>query len=87
VQNRTGGHLEGSNEPLTFRTRQIRIRPNEPHQIQLPYRSLDHDGNRIMDHVVAVAAYGAACGHWPGETITFRQGARMIEDSRKDGLA
>jgi hypothetical protein len=40
-----------------------------------------------MDHVVAVAAYGAACGHWPGETITFRQGARMIEDSRKDGLA
>ena len=46
-----------------------------------------HDGNTIMDHVagfenliVAMAAYEAACRHWPG-------GARIIEDSRKDGLA
>jgi hypothetical protein len=49
----------------------------------------DHDGNTIMDHVagvenliVAMAAYEAACRHWPGETITLRRGARIIEDSR-----
>ena len=50
----------------------------------------DHDGHTIMDHVagsedllVAMAAYKAACRHWPGETITLRQVARVIEDSRK----
>ena len=39
----------------------------------------DCDGNAIMDHVagvenlmVAMAAYEAACRHWPGETITLR---------------
>lgn len=54
----------------------------------------DHDGHTVMDHVagsedlmVAMAAYEAACRHWPGETITLRQGARVIEDSRKEGLA
>ena len=54
----------------------------------------DRDGHTIMDHVagsedlmVAMAAYEAACRHWPGETITLRQGARVIEDSRKVGLA
>jgi hypothetical protein len=54
----------------------------------------DRDGHTIMDHVagsedlmVAMAAYEAACRHWPGETITLRQGARVIEDSRKEGLA
>jgi hypothetical protein len=47
-----------------------------------------------MDHIagsddlmVAMAAYEAACRHWPGEIITLRQGARIIEDSRKVGLA
>ena len=46
-----------------------------------------------MDHVagvenlmVAMAAYEAACQHWPDETITLRQGARIIDDSRKEGL-
>jgi hypothetical protein len=29
----------------------------------------------------------AACKRWPGETITLRQGARIIEDSRKIGFA
>ena len=50
----------------------------------------DHDGHTIMDHVagsedllVAMAAYEAACRHWPGETITLCQGTRVIEDSRK----
>jgi hypothetical protein len=54
----------------------------------------DCDGHTIMDHVagsedlmVAMAAYEAACRHWPGETITLRQGARVIEDSRKERLA
>ncbi len=54
----------------------------------------DRDGNTVMDHVaavenlmVAMAAYEAACRHWPGETITLRQGGRIIEDSRKEGLA
>jgi hypothetical protein len=48
----------------------------------------------IRDHIagsedlmVAVAAYEAACRHWPGETITLRQGARVIEDSRKVGFS
>ena len=36
--------------------------------------------------MVAMAAYEAACRHWPGETITLRQGAR-VEDSRKERLA
>ena len=54
----------------------------------------DRDGNTVMDHVaavenlmVAMAAYEAACRHWPGETITLRQGAKIIEDSRKEGMA
>ena len=54
----------------------------------------DRDGYTIMDHIagsedlmVVMAAYEAACRHWPGETITLRQGARVIEDSRKVGLA
>ena len=53
----------------------------------------DRDGNTIMDQVagvenllVAMAAYEAACRHWPGETITLRQGAKVIEDSRKERL-
>ena len=54
----------------------------------------DLDGHTIMDHIagsddlmVAMAAYEAACRHWPGETITLRQGPRIIEDSRKLRLA
>jgi hypothetical protein len=54
----------------------------------------DRDGHTIMDHVAAsedlmfaMAAYEAACRHWPGQTITLRQGARVIEDSRKERLA
>jgi hypothetical protein len=54
----------------------------------------DRDGTKIMDHVagvenlmVAMATYESACRNWPGETITLRQGTRVIEDSRKEGLA
>jgi hypothetical protein len=50
----------------------------------------DHAGNQVMDHVAGVedlilarATFELACTRWPGETITLRQGARIIEDSRK----
>ena len=36
----------------------------------------------IDDLLIAKAAYQAACTKWPGECITLRQGARVIEDSR-----
>jgi hypothetical protein len=41
----------------------------------------------VENLMVAMAAYEAACRHWPDETITLRQGAHIIEDSRKEGLA
>jgi hypothetical protein len=50
----------------------------------------DRDGNTIMDHVAGVEnllVAEAACRHWPGETITLRQGTRIIEDSRKERSA
>jgi len=30
-----------------------------------------------------LATYRAACERWPGTSITLRQGARVIEDSRR----
>jgi len=54
----------------------------------------DQLGDNILDHVagiedfqVAQATFEAACKRWPGETITLRQGSRVIEDSRKVGFA
>jgi hypothetical protein len=48
------------------------------------------DGESILEHVagvedyqVALATYRAACERWPGTPITLRQGARMIENSRR----
>jgi hypothetical protein len=48
------------------------------------------DGNSVPEHladiddlIVARAIYEAACKRWPGERITLRQDARVIEDSRK----
>jgi len=48
------------------------------------------DGASIVEHVagiedyqVALATYRAACERWPGTPITLRQGARVIEDSRR----
>jgi len=48
------------------------------------------DGESIVEHVadvedyqVALATYHAACERWPGTPITLRQGARVIEDSRR----
>jgi hypothetical protein len=37
----------------------------------------------VEDYQVALASYRAACERWPGTPITFRQGARVIEDSRR----
>jgi len=48
------------------------------------------DGDSIVEHVagvedyqVALATFHAACERWPGTPITLRQGARVIEDSRR----
>src|SRR5262249_32837960 len=48
------------------------------------------DGESVVEHVagvedyqVALATYRAACERWPGTPITLRQGARVIEDSRR----
>ena len=52
------------------------------------------DGESIVEHVagvedydVALATFHAACKRWPGIPITLRQGARVIEDSRRLRLA
>ena len=39
------------------------------------------DGESIVEHVAGI--YRAACQRWPGIPITLRQGARVIEDSRR----
>jgi hypothetical protein len=41
----------------------------------------------IEDYQVALATFRAACKRWPGVPITLRQGARVIEDSRRTRLA
>jgi hypothetical protein len=48
------------------------------------------EGESIVEHVagvdgyqVALATFRAACGRWFGTPITVRQGARVIEDSRR----
>ena len=50
----------------------------------------DDTGNSIIEHVaglddfeVAEATYRAAVARWPTARITLRQGARVIEDSRR----
>jgi hypothetical protein len=54
----------------------------------------DQGGDNIIEHVAEVedlilarATFELACTRWPGETITLRQGSRVIEDSRKTRLA
>jgi hypothetical protein len=37
----------------------------------------------IEGYQVVLATYHAACERWPGTPITLRQGARVIEDSRR----
>ena len=52
------------------------------------------NGDSLIEHVagvedydVAVATFPAACKRWPHTPITLRQGARVIEDSRRPRLA
>ena len=53
----------------------------------------DRDGHTIMDHVAGSESDGcygrlrSGLSALAGETITLRQGARVIEDSRKERLA
>jgi hypothetical protein len=37
--------------------------------------------------IVELATFRAACQRWPGTPITLRQGARVIEDSRRLSVA
>ena len=84
----TLGLREAPLGPAAVRGFRLEVVVNRTHftfRIDLgPRRSYDSGSE---DLVVAMAAYEAACRHWPGETVTLRQGTRVIEDSRKEGLA
>ena len=41
----------------------------------------------VEDYQVALATFRAACERWPRTPITLRQGARVIEDSRRLRMA
>src|SRR5262249_52866264 len=43
----------------------------------------DRNINGVEDYQVALAPYPAPCERWPGTPVTLRQGARVIEDSRR----
>jgi hypothetical protein len=43
----------------------------------------DKWGGRIRRTCRGEATFRAACERWPGTPITLRQGARVIEDSRR----
>ena len=52
------------------------------------------DGERIVEHVagaedfqVAMATYHAARKRWPKAAMTLRQGAHVIENSRRSRIA
>ena len=42
---------------------------------------------RVEDFLLAVTTFRAACQRWPDAVITLRQGARIIEDSRRTRTA
>jgi hypothetical protein len=53
----------------------------------------DDAGDNVIEHLAGVddfelarATYLAACQRWPSAAITLRQGARVIEDSRRTRL-
>jgi hypothetical protein len=41
----------------------------------------------VDDFQLALVTYRAACERWPGTAITLRQGARVIDDSRRTRIA
>jgi hypothetical protein len=72
------------------RARKTRQRPSLGLAMTFAYRvdRWTDDGNSILDYVAAVAdlaiaraAYRAACRRWPGDKITLRQAARVIEQN------
>jgi hypothetical protein len=68
------------------------IRNNEPLRRNARAQEREHaaqadrhiDG--VEDYQVALVTYRAACQRWPGIPITLRQGARVIDDSRRTAL-
>ena len=63
---------------------------NDEISLHLPRRYLDAPRRDIVEHIagvenyqVALATFRAACERWPGTPITLRQGACVIEDSRR----
>jgi hypothetical protein len=52
------------------------------------------DGEHVIEHLagiedfqLAMVTYRAACTRWPGAAITLRQGAKVIEDNRRERTA
>jgi hypothetical protein len=75
------------------RTSGVGLVPWKP-EIRLRVDIWDAAGDNIVEHVagvedfaVAEATYRAAVARWPTIPITLRQGARVIEDSRRLHLA
>ena len=64
-------------------------RPKGPDSPERPSTALGSDCRvaGVEDYEVALATYHAAVKRWPGTPITLRQGARVIEDSRRLRLA
>jgi hypothetical protein len=48
--------------------------------------NVDHVAG-VEDYQLALATFLAACQRWPDTPITLRQGARVIEDSRRLRMA
>jgi hypothetical protein len=68
----------------------MKNRPHFAHRVD----AWDDEGENVIEHLagvedfeVAMATYRAACQRWPNAAITLRQGARVIEDSRRTRLA
>jgi hypothetical protein len=64
----------------------VKNRTNFAHRVD----AWDDDGENVIEHLagvedfeVAMATYRAACQRWPNAAITLRQGARVIQDSRR----
>jgi hypothetical protein len=54
----------------------------------------DTNGENVVEHLagvedlqIAMDTYRSAVRRWPGGVITLRQGARVIEDSRRTRVA
>ena len=67
------GHLRRGSRPATS---SVQRREDQKH---LP---VSHTPG-LEDFAVAQAAYDRACRRWPKEVVTLRQGARLIQESRR----